>query len=87
MPDLIVEVLSPSTRSTDLGKKLRAYEAAGIPEYWVAEVVRPGMRTFAFMDGRYEEIEPTGGLLASTIIPGLVIDPIALHEAALWASE
>lgn len=36
-PDLVVEIVSPSSRKRDLGWKLRAYEAAGIPFYWVAD--------------------------------------------------
>ena len=34
---LAVEVLSPSTRRIDLTAKLRRYERAGIPAYWVAD--------------------------------------------------
>ena len=58
-----------------------------IAEYWIAEVVRPGLRLFVLKDGRYEEVVARDGLLASTVVPGLVIDPIALHGAALWAAE
>jgi Uma2 family endonuclease len=32
---LVVEVLSPTTRSVDLGLKREAYAAAGIPDYWI----------------------------------------------------
>ena len=35
-PDIVVEVLS-SNRSSDLGRKRRLYEAAGIPEYWILD--------------------------------------------------
>jgi Uma2 family endonuclease len=37
VPDLVVEVLSPSTRSRDRRIKLRAYEEAGVPEYWLVD--------------------------------------------------
>src|SRR5437867_2807664 len=44
-PDLVVEVLSPSTRSRDQGIKLRRYAAAGVPHYWTldpdARVLQP----------------------------------------------
>ena len=36
-PDLIVEVLSPSTRKRDLTLKLRKYRAAGVREYWMVD--------------------------------------------------
>jgi len=37
-PLLAVEVLSPSTRSRDLGVKKRVYEQAGVAAYWVVDV-------------------------------------------------
>lgn len=36
-PDLVVEVLSPSTQSKDRGIKLRRYAAAGVPHYWILD--------------------------------------------------
>ena len=36
-PDLVVEVLSESTRDADLGPKLRAYGRHGVGEYWVTD--------------------------------------------------
>lgn len=36
-PDLVVEILSPSTRSRDRGIKLRQYEAAGVRYYWIVD--------------------------------------------------
>jgi len=37
-PDLVIEVLSPSTRDVDLGEKRVEYARAGIPEYWVVDL-------------------------------------------------
>lgn len=36
-PDLIVEVLSPSTAARDRGLKLDRYRHFGVPEYWVVD--------------------------------------------------
>jgi len=36
-PDLAVEVLSPSTRRRDLGRKRVRYEACGVQEYWTLD--------------------------------------------------
>ena len=35
---LVVEVLSPATASADRIKKRPAYQAAGIPEYWILDI-------------------------------------------------
>ena len=81
-PDIVVEVLSPSTRNRDLGVKPALYERFGVLEYWVFD---PQARTVALRvleDGRYRLVEPENGRLRSTVIPGLVIDPTALFAAA-----
>ncbi|MBC8162052.1 MAG: Uma2 family endonuclease [Roseiflexaceae bacterium] len=41
VPALLIEVLSPSNSSVDLGTKRQAYARAGVPEYWI---VRPAQR-------------------------------------------
>lgn len=54
-PDVVVEILSPSTRSRDLRLKRDVYERSGVAEYWVIDpdkdVVdvfrRPAAGTFA----------------------------------------
>jgi len=37
LPDLAVEVLSPSTRRRDVGVKRERYEEAGLPELWIVD--------------------------------------------------
>jgi Uma2 family endonuclease len=41
-PDLVVEILSPSTRRNDLLYKLNLYKNAGLREYWIVD---PELRT------------------------------------------
>ncbi len=52
-PDLVVEVISPSSTRMDRVTKFTAYEAAGVPEYWI---VNPHARTieiFTLSNGEY----------------------------------
>ncbi len=37
VPDLVVEVISPSTRKRDTVDKLHAYQEAGVPWYWLVD--------------------------------------------------
>jgi Uma2 family endonuclease len=41
-PDLVIEILSPSTRRRDLGEKRARYELLGVLEYWAFD---PGPAT------------------------------------------
>jgi Uma2 family endonuclease len=54
-PVLAVEVLSPSTRNLDLGTKRLAYEAAGVPAYWVVDPGVPGLTVLELHAGRLLE--------------------------------
>ena len=36
-PDLIIEILSPSTSGRDLGIKKERYQISGVPEYWIVD--------------------------------------------------
>lgn len=66
-PDLVVEVLSPSTRGRDLGVKLRRYAAAGIPHYWIMD---RGPREL-----RVLRLGPAGCEEAGRFLPGSVFEP------------
>ena len=45
-PLLIVEVLSPTSRSIDLVKKPRRYGDFGVPDYWVVDIPHRRVRVF-----------------------------------------
>jgi Uma2 family endonuclease len=46
VPDLAVEVRSPSTWRFDVGAKKAGYERAGLPELWLADTVSASVRVF-----------------------------------------
>ena len=53
VPDLVVEVLSPSTRRYDSSIKLDAYEQAGVREYWLVDPIARFVLVYALPeDGR-----------------------------------
>jgi Uma2 family endonuclease len=74
-PDLVVEVLSPSTRSRDLGLKLRRYAAAGVPHYWVLDTDAHELMPFRLGAQGYDPIGTfgPGTLFRPEIFPGLEI--------------
>ena len=52
-PDLVVEVLSPSTAKNDKGYKKSVYESSGIPEYWIVDPLHKSIEVYLSQDGRY----------------------------------
>ena len=54
-PVLALEVQSPSTRQVDLGTKRLAYEAAGVPAYWLVDPEMPSLTVLHLEEGRYVE--------------------------------
>ena len=80
-PDLVIEVLSPSTARRDLGEKLRLYGESGIREYWIVD---PGLGTFEFLalaTGSFSLRLPEDGIYRSTL-EGLELDLAAFWRAA-----
>ena len=73
-PDLVVEVLSPSTARRDLGEKLRLYGESGVREYWVVD---PAAKTFEFLvadNGGFRLALPEAEVYRSPVIAGLELD-------------
>ena len=56
-PDLIMEILSPSTRRHDLSVKYRLYERAGVREYWIVDPDNKLVSVYRLEDGRYHAAE------------------------------
>ncbi|MEO6194789.1 MAG: Uma2 family endonuclease [Thermoanaerobaculia bacterium] len=77
VPDLVVEVESPSTRKRDRTIKLEAYRDAGAPEYWRAEPRSRVVRVLALSEDRTRYVElgcyGAGEMIRSALLPGLAI--------------
>ncbi|MBQ9347857.1 MAG: Uma2 family endonuclease [Oscillibacter sp.] len=52
-PDLVVEVLSPSTAHNDKGHKKDVYEAIGVREYWIVSAGDRSIEQYVLENGRF----------------------------------
>ena len=82
-PDLIVEILSPSTSKKDLKDKYRLYEKSGVKEYWIAY---PDLKNInAFILNKKNKYELTGmyvegDKISPSMFPELKIDITEVFE-------
>ena len=54
-PDLVVEILSPSTRKSDEGLKKQLYEQHSVLEYWIVDPDEKSVHQFLLNEGRTYE--------------------------------
>lgn len=55
-PPLVVEVLSPTTRSRDLVRKFTWFAQFGVPYVWFADPAEPSVVAYELVEGRYVEM-------------------------------
>ena len=74
-PDLVIEVLSPSTRWIDIHKKREKYLAAGVREYWMVDPERKQIVVYELENTNCPVIYPLEGKIPVGIFNGeCVID-------------
>ena len=83
-PELVIEILSPSTRRTDELIKRSIYERFGALEYWLVDPDRRTVQVFrragsVFGSGEIFSSE-AGESLATPLLPGLTIQVSAIFE-------
>ncbi len=71
-PDLVVEVLSPSTAAYDRATKLPVYAEAGVPEVWLIDSQAKTVEVLKLQGKKYfvEATHARDQVLTSTLFPG-----------------
>jgi Uma2 family endonuclease len=77
-PDLVVEILSPSTGKKDYNEKYFLYEKNGVREYWIINPDAESVEIFHLQKGEYNSIGVFGeydleGDVSSQIFPDLTL--------------
>jgi Uma2 family endonuclease len=86
-PDLVVEVLSPTTRADDLpgGRKYTIYERYGVPYYWIVDLDTRTIAQYTWRDGRFGqpvELRP-GDTLSCPLFLGVTRDVAQIFAGIL----
>ena len=85
-PDMIVEILSASTRKYDLTEKFNLYEASGVKEYWV---VAPKEDVTVYLlqdDGKYDKGTVYGEYEQDVEVPVRTLSGLSINLKKLFAA-
>lgn len=80
-PDLVIEILSPSSARYDKLIKFKLYQSAGVKEYWIVDPVTRSVCVYALKDGTYQ-----AGILYSggTRVPVGVLDDFVIDLSTVF---
>lgn len=82
-PDLVIEILSPSTRGKDLVKKRGQYQNAKIPEYWIVDPEHLTVDVLVLEGERYRTHPNEDGKVTSRAFPTVMVDVEKLFSGEL----
>ena len=69
-PDIVIEVLSPSTAGFDLLLKKDGYEKFGVKEYWIVDPMEQSIETFTNSSKGFEsKFQGNAGTVCSSVLP------------------
>ena len=75
-PDLVVEILSPSSASRDWRDKLDLYARHSVAEYWLVDPISEIVWVFRLVDSSFVQVGMygVGDTLTSPLLEGFVLD-------------
>ena len=71
--DLVIEVISESTKKRDYGIKMLKYRTAGVKEYWIVDPIREIVLVYWFEDETQNEIYSIKDEIEFHLFPGLKV--------------
>ncbi len=82
-PDLVVEIVSPSTVSKDMKEKLAVYERHGVKEYWIIHPIDKLAIVYSLQEDRQyvkPEIYSEDNAVESKVLAGFSVDLRTLFQ-------
>ena len=88
VPDLVVEVLSPSTQANDRGVKFDDYERSGVREYWLVDPERKVVEVYHVESGRFVLRADRGSeRLESRVLDGFQVEVASFFDPSKAQAE
>ena len=75
-PDLIIEILSPSSVKSDRDTKFKLYQRTGVGEYWIVDTKSQTIEVYSRVNGAFAmtSVAVETGTVTSSVLPGLGVD-------------
>ncbi|MBK8100894.1 MAG: Uma2 family endonuclease [Planctomycetes bacterium] len=73
-PDLLIEILSPSSDAHDRKRKRAIYAAAGVREYWIVDTRRRRIERLTLVNGGYGRASIHSRRIRAHVLPVLQIE-------------
>lgn len=81
VPDVLVEVVSPDSRSLDLETKFNDYERAGVLEYWLIDPPDEQIHFYRLLKDRFVAAACDAHVYESAAVPGFRLSLPPVREA------
>jgi Uma2 family endonuclease len=75
-PDMVVEILSPSSIRRDRVQKMKLYHRFGVREFWLVDPNNTSVEVYVFTESGYElaEFAAENGVVQSSVLSGFQVD-------------
>jgi Uma2 family endonuclease len=88
VPDMAVEILSPSTTARDRVQKYNLYRRFGVREYWIIDPDAKTLRVCLLRGGKYTTRDyGAGDSVPVSVLPGCVIELAEVFEDSLQMAD
>lgn len=67
-PDLVIEILSPSTAKYDLEEKKDNYERYGVKEYWIVDPATKSTQGYCLQNDEFVQLPAATGKILSVLL-------------------
>jgi Uma2 family endonuclease len=78
IPDLIVEIISPTSADNDRRLKKHLYQRSGVPEYWIVDPFEHMVEQLVLQAGEYR-LQPAAEVVRLTIV-----EHVSVQLAEVW---
>jgi Uma2 family endonuclease len=82
-PDMVMEILSPSSMRKDITHKYAVYERSGVREYWIVDPMDRTIDIYVSVDGKFSlsAQADSEGVVQSTVVAGFSIAAAKVFES------